>query len=195
MKKNNWIVYIIALIASAFLLWLWYWLGFDHVDAPFDLALSIAWWVIIAVACFGIHRIEEKRRERVRTCYQLDGMLYNSEAGLRSVATDNADETVKAMHDTIEGLEYGLDIQDRPEDPQGNEIPFTYIVRSKKFKVEQNAGAQAGSHETLDWQGEVAVVARPNDDPVPFENADELLAIMRRLVGSPAAPAPALQRA
>lgn len=50
MKKSNVIVFVLLALASAFFLWLWYFLGLNRVDEPLDLVLSIvcggwsSWW-------------------------------------------------------------------------------------------------------------------------------------------------------
>lgn len=171
MKKSNWIVYAAAIVASAFLLWLWYFLELDHVDAPLDLVLSVAWWALIALACFGIHRVEKKRRERVRTCYLREGLLYNSEAGAVGLAARGADGAIEAMRGVLGGLEYGYGIQERPEGANGKPQRWSCVVRTKVF---EDGG------DGLDWRGEVVRVARPND-PVPFSNPLELKGILAGL--------------
>ena len=50
MKKSNVIVFVLLALASAFFLWLWYFLGLNRVDEPLDLVLSIVWWLVIVVA-------------------------------------------------------------------------------------------------------------------------------------------------
>ena len=179
MKKSNWIVYIVALVASAFLLWLWYFLEFDHVDAPLDLVLSIVWWVLIALACYGIHRVEKKRRERLRTCYVAKGLLYNSEAGARNLSSSDSDDVVATMRDVISNLDYGFDIQARPEDANGNKLPFAYVVRSRKFKADDEGRQQ--SDEDITWEGEVVVIARPDSEPIPFDSPQKLREILRNV--------------
>ena len=186
MRKSNWIVYIVVLVVSAFLLWLWYWLGFDHVDAPLDLVLSIIWWIGVALAAYAIYRVEKKRRMRRRTCFLRTGLLYNTEAGTRGLASADADTAVDAMHDVIDNLEYDFAIQDRPEDSEGNLIEFSYVVRSEKFDIERREDEENDTPEEIDWRGEVAIVARPDDDPIPFENIDDLRAIMRNLFAATA---------
>ena len=54
MKKSNVIVFVLLALASAFFLWLWYFLGLNRVDEPLDLVLSIVWWLVIVVAIAGI---------------------------------------------------------------------------------------------------------------------------------------------
>ena len=41
MKKSNVLITAVIVVVSAFLLWLWYNLGFNHVDSPLDLVLSV----------------------------------------------------------------------------------------------------------------------------------------------------------
>ncbi|MBQ3301690.1 MAG: hypothetical protein IJH04_06070 [Eggerthellaceae bacterium] len=186
MRKNNWIVYVIVLLVSAFLLWLWYWLGFDHVDAPLDLVLSVIWWIGVALACFGIHRVEEKRRMRIRTCYVAPNLLYNSEAGTQALRESDAETVVLAVQSVLEGLEYGFDIKERPEDAQGNKIPFEYVISSEVFEVKREDEEGSDARNEVTWKGEVAIVSRPDDEPLVFGNVDELCGLVRKL--APVAP-------
>ena len=43
MRKSNWLVATLAVVASAALLWAWFALGFNHVDDPLDLIVAILW--------------------------------------------------------------------------------------------------------------------------------------------------------
>ncbi len=174
MKKSNWLAFIVAIIISAFLLWLWFFLGFNHIDAPLDLVLSIIWWVIVAVACYAIYRVEKKRQERARTCYVADRYIYNAEAG--SSTAEGNEAAVQRMHDVIDELEYTFDVRDAPKDAK-----FNFVVRSKTFKVRREADQANGTPEDLQWEGEVSVVERPDDDPIPFASRDELLQTLTRL--------------
>lgn len=174
MKKNNVIAFIVAIIISAFLLWLWYYLGFDHIDAPLDLVLSIIWWVLVAVLCVAIYRVEKTRQERVRTCYVSDELVYNSEAG--TVPSENMDEAVERIHDIVNGLDYSFDVEERPES-----VRFDYVVRSAVFKMNQEADEESGVEEDLDWRGEVAVAGHPDDDPIPFDGREELRSVLGKL--------------
>ena len=54
MKKSNVIVFAIAAVLSIFLLWLWYFLGFNQIDSPLDLIISIIWWVVIVALIAGV---------------------------------------------------------------------------------------------------------------------------------------------
>lgn len=82
MKKSNVIVFVLLALASAFFLWLWYFLGLNRVDEPLDLVLSIVWWLVIVVAIAVIVKMERTRRQRVRTVYVGDCATFNSEQGL-----------------------------------------------------------------------------------------------------------------
>ena len=55
MRKSNWIILAVLASASAFFLWLWYYLNFSLVDNPVDLAFTIVWWAAIIAGCVGIH--------------------------------------------------------------------------------------------------------------------------------------------
>ena len=53
MKKSNWIGLAIAVLVDVFLLWLWFFLGFNQVDSPLDLVISIIWLVVIVAVVVG----------------------------------------------------------------------------------------------------------------------------------------------
>ena len=79
MKKSNVIVLAVAALVAAFLLFLWYYLGFNHIDSPFDLVLTVVWWLGIALIVGGIIYVERKRQRQIRTIYVSPTALYNSE--------------------------------------------------------------------------------------------------------------------
>ena len=88
MKKSNVIALAVAALVAAFLLFLWYYLGFNHIDNPFDLVLTICWWIGIGLIVAGIMYVEHKRQRQIRTIYVSPTALYNSEKG------------IVALHDT-----------------------------------------------------------------------------------------------
>ena len=106
MKKSNVILTVVALVASAVLLWLWYYLGFNNVDSPLDLVMSVIWWVIVVAGVALVAKAEGTRRQTVRTAYVGDGRLYNSESGLLTLgAGASATDSVAAV---LAGLDYGF---------------------------------------------------------------------------------------
>lgn len=185
MKKSNWIILAVLLVASIFFLWLWYYLNFNLVDNPFDLVLSIVWWVLVAVACFAIHKAEQKRQERVRTTFLAPSQLFNCEAGLLPVQGASA---VESLEQTLAGLEYNFHME---EFPNKEKVKFDYVVHSSKFEFEkddeqqqqdasapQAADADKAEIRVTEWEGEVVNVANPDDDPQKFSNREELEAIL-----------------
>lgn len=206
MRKSNWIIAAVLVVASIFFLWLWYYLKFNFIDNPLDLVLSIIWWAIVGLGCFGIKKAEDKRQERVRTTYVANTAVFNSEAGLVDL---NGATAVEGIQQVLEGLEYNFDIKDFPSQDQAK---FDYIVRSKKFEVEkedeQAAAAATGAAEGAEaaqaaaeaaeaagttqvagtaqtslkkvktWEGEVALVSNPDADPKEFSSKEELAAIL-----------------
>lgn len=184
MKKSNWIILAVLLVASIFFLWLWYYLNFNLVDDPFDLVLTIIWWVLVAVACFAIHRAEKKRQERVRTTFLAPSQLFNCEAGLLPVQGASA---VESLEQTLAGLEYNFHME---EFPNKDKVKFDYVVHSSKFEFEkddeqqqdasapQAADADKAEIRVTEWEGEVVNVANPDDDPQKFSNREELEAIL-----------------
>ena len=170
MKKSNWVILAVAAVLSAFLLWLWYYLSFNLIDDPLDLVLSVVWWAVIIAAALGIRAAEKKRQERVRTAFLAPGCIYNREAGLLSLAPGAS--PVMALQAVLEGLKYGFHAEDFPE---RSEARFAYIVHTRRFEVGRGEGQ--GS-EDITWEGDVVVVSRPDDDPMPFSSREELLHIV-----------------
>ena len=175
MKRNNYIIFAAAFAVSIFLLWLWYALQFNLVDAPTDLIICVIWWVLIAVCCFIIYRVEMRRQKRLRTCYLAEDGLFNAEAGSKSY--EDMDSAVECLEDVLENLEYGFDFQELPEDGR-----FIAVVRSDTFTLKQAQDAEGRpSRQIEEWTGEVAVVAKPSAQPLPFSNGRELGEIISSL--------------
>lgn len=51
MRKSNWIIAAVLLLASVAFLWIWHALQFDLVDNPLDIVVTVVWWVVIVAAC------------------------------------------------------------------------------------------------------------------------------------------------
>lgn len=100
MRKSNWIIAAVLLLASVAFLWIWHALQFDLVDNPLDIVVTVVWWVVIVAACVAIHWAEKKRQERIRTIFVAPGLLYNSEMGVVRLSPD--DEVVDALGDSLE---------------------------------------------------------------------------------------------
>lgn len=150
MKKNNVIITIVIVLVSIVLLALWYFLGFNEIDSPLDLLLSILWWVVIVIAIFAIVKVEKTRQEKVRTIYIAPDKLYNSENG---VMPRTNQPLVLALEDVLEALEYNFTKKDGPNKDEAN---FTYVVRSTTFKKDTDGNKDNSEPE---WKGEVVTVA------------------------------------
>lgn len=190
MKKSNWIILAVLAVAAGFFLWLWYYLGFNFVDDPFDLVLAIVWWAVVVVLVIGIHTAEKRRQQRVRTVFVGDGAVFNSEKGLMSF------EGTKPMQDVVasilENLKYDFAREDLPE---RDEFDAKYFIRTKEFDVEKKDEAQAeeaplpadpaqpvdsaDASEPKKWTGEVVVVETKEERP--FDTPEELAAILASL--------------
>lgn len=166
MKKSNWTIVAILVVASIFFLWLWYYLNFNLVDNPRDLVLTIAWWAIVAVVCIAINVAEKRRQERIRTTYVGKTSLYNSEAGLFEKGSATAVEAIVA---TLANLKYDFHYE---EPPSRTEARFDYIVRSKKFEFD------ADSSEVKTWEGDVVKIGRPESEAKQFDSRDQLESIL-----------------
>ncbi|MGN0302471.1 MAG: hypothetical protein ACI4BI_06335 [Anaerotardibacter sp.] len=171
MKKSNWIIMAIAVLSACFFLGLWYYLHFDIVDNPLDLVLTIVWWVLVAVACIVIHKTEQQRQERIRTCYVGSGVLFNSEYGVVGFGTSNS--ASEKIEELLKNLEYNFNREEIPLDSNGNStIKFTYIVRTKTFQNKKNED----NLEELKWEGEVVTLSA--NEVHSFTNAEELRALI-----------------
>lgn len=165
MRKSNWIIAAVLLLASVAFLWIWHALQFDLVDNPLDIAVTVVWWVVIAAACVAIHWAEKKRQERIRTIFVAPGLLYNSEMGVVRLSPD--DEVVDALQAILSNLTYGFELA---ELPANSRVRFQRIVHSSKFG---DAGAT--------WEGDVVEVSRP-DRPREFHDRNELASLVRGAV-------------
>lgn len=43
MRKSNWIIAAVLLLASVAFLWIWHALQFDLVDNPLDIVVTVVW--------------------------------------------------------------------------------------------------------------------------------------------------------
>ena len=157
MRKSNWIIVAILVIASIVFLAMWYTLGFNLVDDPLDLVVTIVWWVVVIAVCIAINWAESKRRRSLRTSFIAPGLVYNPEAGIVKVADDEA--YVPALQKILANLNYNFDKNDMPKEKR---IRFKYIVRTDTF-----------SNNGSTWTGEVVKVSNP-DDVQHFQNKREL---------------------
>lgn len=187
MKKSNVIIFVLLALASAFFLWLWYFLGLNQVDEPLDLVLSIAWWVVIVAAIAIIVKMERTRRQRVRTVYVGDQATFNSERGLAAI------EGSQPMPEVIAGILQNLKYDFSREDfPDKDRFTVKYFVRTKQFDAEEKQDAESAEVEeraSVDaveprieqktWKGEVFIVETKEERP--FDTPEELASILASL--------------
>lgn len=168
MKKNNVIVLAISAVAAAFLLWLWFYLGFNHIDNPLDLVLAILWWVGIAALVALITYMERKRQRQIRTIYVSPTALYNSEKGI--VALKEA-SSVEAMEGILKQLEYNFDKADLPSKKT---FDYRYVVQTDEYKENYSDSEDASSSEPK-WTGKVIKIDRENGNTeTDFASIQEL---------------------
>ncbi len=167
MKKNNIIVLAISAVAAAFLLWLWFYLGFNQIDNPLDLVLAILWWVGIAVIVGLIVYLERKRQRQIRTIYVSPTALYNSEKGIVALKEVSS---VDAMEGILQELEYNFDKADLPSKKT---FDYRYIVQTDEYK-EQDSEDTDNSNEPK-WSGKVIKIDRENGNTeTDFASIQEL---------------------
>ncbi len=168
MKKNNVIVLAISAVAAAFLLWLWFYLGFNHIDNPLDLVLAILWWVGIAALVALITYMERKRQRQIRTIYVSPTALYNSEKGI--VALKEA-SSVEAMEGILQQLEYNFDKADLPSKKT---FDYRYVVQTDEYKENDSDSEKDFSNEPK-WTGKVIKIDRENGNTeTDFASIQEL---------------------
>lgn len=147
MRKGNWIIIAILVIASIVFLAMWYMQGFNLIDNPFDLVITIVWWVVIVGVCVAISWAESRRRRSIRTAFVAPGVVYNIESGV--VRVDDGSDYVDVLQNVLSNLKYGYDKGNVTDDKR---IRFKYIVRTDKFANDGNT-----------WVGEVVKVSNPDD--------------------------------
>ncbi len=168
MKTNNYIALAISAIAAAILLFLWYYLGFNHIDDPFDLVLAIIWWIGIVVIAAVIIKLESNRREAIRTVYVSSTALFNAERGVVGLADKQAIDVIQEL---IANLEYGFNKQDLPEKAK---FDYRYVVETSEFKK-----ADSGEHQESTWKGTVTKIDRQNGNTeISFDNKEQLRAAL-----------------
>lgn len=161
-RKSNVLIIAILVVASIAFLWLWNYLRFNLVHG-LDLVITIVWWVVIVALCLAIHYVEQKRRERMRTVFISDGALYNSEAGVVSLDSDDPATCVETIRSLLSNLNYDADAK---VDSNQTRMRFKYIVHSPKFADEGDT-----------WRGDVVHVTGSHD-PISFDDARGLLRIL-----------------
>ena len=67
MKASNIAITAVLVVVSAFLLWLWYYLGFSTGDSVTDVVAIAVWWAVIVIGIVAVVRFERSRRRRIRT--------------------------------------------------------------------------------------------------------------------------------
>ena len=168
MKKNNIIVLAISAVAAAFLLWLWFYLGFNRIDNPLDLVLAIVWWVGIAALVALITYLERKRQRQIRTIYVSPTALYNSEKGI--VALKEA-SSVEAMEGILQQLEYNFDKADLPSKKT---FDYRFVVQTNEYK-ENDSDSMEGESSEPKWTGKVIKIDRENGNTeTDFASIQEL---------------------
>lgn len=166
MKKSNWLITVLIVVILIFLLWLWYFLGFNKIDAPLDLIVSVVWWVLIILFIILIQRAEKARKVRIRTFFVSEKNLYESELGIMDLAP-NADLALE-MGNAIGKLRYGLH---REDVPQAGTLKILFSVRFVQFEV-GDAAVDTAEREPWRCQGSIEIAG--SDASLPFEDFKQL---------------------
>lgn len=110
MKKSNWLIAGLLVVASVIFLAMWYVMGFNLIDDPLDLVISIVWWVVIIAICLLIQWSENKRQRSIRTTLLAPGVLYNPEVGVVQVAPGQTH--AQTLERILSNLTYGFDTEE-----------------------------------------------------------------------------------
>lgn len=168
MKKSNWIGLAIAVLVDVFLLWLWFFLGFNRIDSPLDLVISIIWLVAIVAVAVAVNRLERQREKRLRTIYVSPTALFNKERGLMSLGSAAAAPSV--MERILRDMEYGFDLKEMPKPEEFN---CRYVVQTDEYKA---TGGEGGEPT---WKGTVVAIDHAaGNREMPFSSRDELAAAL-----------------
>lgn len=168
MKKSNWIGLAIAVLIDVFLLWLWFFLGFNRIDSPLDLVISIIWLVVIVAIVVVVNRLERQRAKSLRTVYVSSSAVFNKERGL--VSLGSAAAAPRVIEGILGNLEYGFDLK---ELPKLEEFNCRYVVQTDEYKA---AGGEGGEPT---WKGTVVAIDRAaGNREMPFSSRDELAAAL-----------------
>lgn len=168
MKKSNVIVLAVAALVAAFLLFLWYYLGFNRIDNPFDLVLTICWWIGIGLIVSGIMYVEHKRQRQIRTIYVSPTALYNSEKGIVALHDTTM---MEAMRNILEKLEYDFSRKDLPDKKT---FDYRFVVQTDEYK---EGNEEKGEEPT--WKGTVTKIDRENGNvETSFEDEEELMNVL-----------------
>ena len=170
MKKSNVILAVVLAAVSVFLLWLWFYLGFNLVDNPVDLTVSIAWWIVLVAVAALIARAEKKRQQAVRTVFLGKGKAFNPELGVVELGGESVATDVEGI---IERLEYGFKKHDLSEDAA--EL-YSTVIKSPVFKVRK--GNDSSETRQVDWEGEVIFTV--TGETTSFSSKEELGKILSR---------------
>ena len=163
MKANNYIVLGISAVVAAFLLFLWYYLGFNQIDNPLDLVLAIIWWVAIVVFIAVILILENRRKRQIRTIYVSPTALYNSEYGVVGL---RGNQNMQVMQEILENLRYNFNREDLPEN---DKFDYRYIVQTDEYKASKTDG------EDPTWKGKVIKLDKENGNTeISFDDIDQL---------------------
>lgn len=165
MKKSNVVIFALAAILSIFLLWLWCSLGFNQIDGPFDLAISVVWWVAIAALIAGVVKAEQARREKIRTTYVGNSFLFNSEVGTVNLSGQRAADAIERI---VANLEY--DFTNAPLE-DGAKTAIKAVVRTKTYRPPENGNTQPV------WEGEMCL-ATPGAQAKSFASKEQLAALL-----------------
>jgi len=168
MKKSNWIGLAIAVLVDVFLLWLWFFLGFNRIDSPLDLVISIIWLVAIVAVAAAVNRLERQREKRLRTIYVSSTAVFNKERGLVSLGSAAAAPSV--MERILRDMEYGFDLKEMPKPEEFN---CRYVVQTNEYKA---TGGEGGEPT---WKGTVVAIDHAaGNREMPFSSRDELAAAL-----------------
>lgn len=167
MKKSNWIGLAIAVLVDVFLLWLWFFLGFNRVDSPLDLVISIIWLVAIVAVAAAVNRLERQREKRLRTIYVSSTAVFNKERGLVSLGSAAAPSVMERI---LRDMEYGFDLKEMPKPEEFN---CRYVVQTDEYKA---TGGEGGEPT---WKGTVVAIDHAaGNREMPFSSRDELAAAL-----------------
>lgn len=182
LKKGNVALFAFVTIASIFLLWLWYYLGFSRAGSYLEVVLSIIWWAAIAVLLYVLFRVEQQRRMHIRTIYVSPTALYNCERGV--VECPDPRYRVALMQDILDNLQYSFVTSTAM--PVELEQDITHIVHTDSFDDDVTNAPDmpvgdivSPDYDNVTWTGTVVkVIGAGRNEESRFNGRSSLAAVL-----------------
>lgn len=167
MRKSNYIVLALLLVASFVVTYLWLFQGYQLTDTIFTGVVPLVlWWIAIAVVAIVLAASDRKHLVESRTVYVGEGSLFSPTDGLVKTGTAPLAKQVEGI---VGGIRHGSRGKQFP-----GEDAFTprLVVRTTDYQ------GKPGSEPAV-WRGEVVEASRDGEGQRwSFDGERELQSIL-----------------